>query len=380
LHELGIKPRKSKRGVWNTSTLTTLLRNRAYIGEAHWGSSYAVVPERAVKNEKYKKVRKTSRRIKPREEWIASAIPVPAIIDRELFERARQQIQKNSALGRRNRKNEYLLSGKLRCTCGRTRAGEGPQKGKHLYYRCTDRVLSYPLAPTCKERGINARVADKLVWNLLSDLLSSPNLLAQQVERWLKSQKTTTANAPVDIDALKSELQRLKTQEDRYVRAYGVGAFDIEKLKEYTAQIRRKMDGLEGQIANASADAATSRENDPPTTLEIENFTAKVRHALPELSFEAKREIVITVIEKAVASQQELHVYGHIPIASENHVEFKTIHRHGPSFIRHQSSGDGVKSIPFSFDIKLPPPRYERTIVGRDKRGRILHSLPPNPL
>src|SRR5205085_563502 len=43
LQELGIKPRKSKRGVWNTSTLSTLLRSKAYIGEAHWGASYAVV-------------------------------------------------------------------------------------------------------------------------------------------------------------------------------------------------------------------------------------------------------------------------------------------------------------------------------------------------
>ena len=39
LQALGIKPRKSKRGVWATSTLSKLLKNKAYIGEAHWGSS-----------------------------------------------------------------------------------------------------------------------------------------------------------------------------------------------------------------------------------------------------------------------------------------------------------------------------------------------------
>ena len=49
------------------------------------GSSYAVVPERPLKNEKYKKVKKTSRRIRPREEWII--IPVPVIIETELFEK-----------------------------------------------------------------------------------------------------------------------------------------------------------------------------------------------------------------------------------------------------------------------------------------------------
>jgi len=85
LQELGIKPRKSKRGVWNTSTLTTLFRNRAYIGEARWGSSYAVVPENPINKEKYRKMKKSSRRNKPEEEWIASKIPVPVIINRELF-------------------------------------------------------------------------------------------------------------------------------------------------------------------------------------------------------------------------------------------------------------------------------------------------------
>ena len=44
LQALGIKPRKSKRGVWSTSTLSSLFRNRTYIGEAHYGASYATVP------------------------------------------------------------------------------------------------------------------------------------------------------------------------------------------------------------------------------------------------------------------------------------------------------------------------------------------------
>src|SRR3990167_2202715 len=79
LHELGIKPRKSKRGVWNTSTLSTLFRNKAYIGEARWGSSYAVVPENPTNKEKYRKTKKSSRKNKPQDEWIASKIPVPVI-------------------------------------------------------------------------------------------------------------------------------------------------------------------------------------------------------------------------------------------------------------------------------------------------------------
>src|SRR5262249_57568423 len=40
LQKLNIRPRKSKRGVWSTSTLCTLLRHKGSIGEAHSGKTY----------------------------------------------------------------------------------------------------------------------------------------------------------------------------------------------------------------------------------------------------------------------------------------------------------------------------------------------------
>jgi len=69
LQELGVKPRKSKRGVWNTSTLTSLLRNETYIGIAHWGASYATVPLKTTNKDEYRKVKKSSRRMKERKLW-----------------------------------------------------------------------------------------------------------------------------------------------------------------------------------------------------------------------------------------------------------------------------------------------------------------------
>lgn len=98
LQELNIKPRKSKRGVWNTSTLSTMLRHKAYIGEAHWGSSYAVAPLNPIKTDKYRKTKKSSRRTKSEEEWYK--VSVPAIIDEKLFTRVRQQVEHNFALSR----------------------------------------------------------------------------------------------------------------------------------------------------------------------------------------------------------------------------------------------------------------------------------------
>ncbi len=188
LQELNIKPRKSKRGVWSTSTLSNLFRNMTYAGEAYYGASYATVPINPTRKDKYRKVKKSSRRRKPKDQWTA-LIKVPAIIDLKLFNRVGLILKKNFELLGRNKKNDYLLAGKVWCSCGRRRVGEGPQHGKYLYYRCTDRVNSFPLTSTCHECGINARIADEILWQRIVTIFSSKELLFKQIEQWNDSKK-----------------------------------------------------------------------------------------------------------------------------------------------------------------------------------------------
>lgn len=323
LQEMGIKPRKSKRGVWNTSTLSTLLRNEAYIGTARWGSSYAVVPENPIKHNKYKKMKKSSRKIKPREEWLT--VPVPVVIDPVVFARARKQLDENFSICKRNKKNEYLLSGRIECTCGRKRTGEGALKGKHLYYRCTDRVLSFPLPPSCKERGINARIADHLVWEKVSGLMTSPKLLTQQVERWYNTQRAKVETAMTDTSVLKAEIEKIKVQEERYGKAYGAGVFTIEQLKEYTVPIREKINQLEMQIAGATQKANEQRVGDAPSKTDIELFAEKAKKTIKNLNFLSKREIVLATVEKIVSTKDNLCVSGYIPV--NHYVQYKTSDR-----------------------------------------------------
>lgn len=327
LHELGIKPRNSKRGVWNTSTLSTMLRNRTYVGEAHWGISYAVVPKNPTNKEKYRKMKKSSRKIKPEEDWIASKIPVPPIIDENLFNRVRVQIKSNYDLCKRNTKNEYLLSRKIRCVCGRTRAGEGPQHGKHLYYRCTDRVSSSPLPPTCHERGVNAKIADKLVWNKIVGLMSSPDLMRAQVDRWINARNNKVTSSVGNAKELENETLKLRSQEERYAKAYGAGVFSIEQLKEYTTPIKEQINSLETQIAKAKQQENQVQVSLLPSNDEISSFAEKSMMALFSLSFEQKRAIVTNVVEKIVATQQKLEVIGYLPLTS-NYVGFKTDDRY----------------------------------------------------
>ena len=352
LQDLEIKPRKSKRGVWSTSTLTTLLRNQTYVGMAHYGASYAVVPENPHKHERYKKIKKTSRRSKPEGEWIK--IPAPAILNENLFNRTQEQLKKNFAMSSRNRKNDYLLSGLVRHACGSTMAGEGPNGGRNLYYRCTDRVRSFPLPPKCTEGPVNARIADQLVWEKLEKLLRSPDLLLGEARRWKEGRKDAARDEVGDIKQLEAELEKLKLESDRYTRAYGAGIISMEQLKEYADTVNERMTPLKKQIV-----AIKGKNNEPREAIiqategEIEGFVGRTRTLLQNLNFQQKRAIVVGVVNQVTVTGEDMIVKGRIPVgatslistasmpvaganeailANNTNVSFSSIHRHrGPS-------------------------------------------------
>lgn len=329
LQEMKIRPRKSKRGVWSTSTLTTMLRHKAYIGEAHWGKSYAVVPENPLKDQKYKKQKKTSRKNRPESEWYI--IPVPAIIKEDLFERTRRRLENNFSLSRRNRKNDFLLANKIWCTCGSRRCGCGPKSGKYLYYRCSDRIKQFPLPTQCEEGGINAKIADKLVWQKIFGLISSPDLLEKEADKWLNNRKSKSVYSGTDVKDLEKEKAKLKEQEERYGKAYGAGVFTIEQLQELTAPLKERLKALDLELSKAREEEGQLSYLDVPNKKDMEIFSRETLILLQDLSFELKREIVLRTVEKAVGNQKELKITGFIPVNKENNVLFCSKYRNSRS-------------------------------------------------
>ncbi len=325
LEDLGIKPRRSKRGVWNTSTLSTLYRNETYAGTAYWGASYATVAIFPRNKEKYRKVKKTSKRMKARDEWIP--IKVPALVDRDLFDRVGMKLKRNFEMLGRNKKNKYLLAGKIWCTCGRRRCGEGPQRGKHLYYRCTDRVYSFPLPRTCLEHGINARIVDEVIWQKIKAIMSSPKLLSEQIERLKESTKNISGlESTINIESTLFEIKKLQTQEDRLAKAYSEGVIPLEKFEEYVAPIREKIRDFENQIGKANLEKTPKNEILIPSSSEIEAFAKECREYLENPSFEMKKDIILSAISKTTASRESLQTYGMLNL-SDIYVKFFTEYR-----------------------------------------------------
>src|SRR5205823_6041790 len=129
----------------------------------------------------------------------------------------------------RNRKYEYLVAGKIRCICGRRRTGEASPGGRYRYYRCSDRVLAFPLPRTCHELCVNAQLCDRLVWGKIAELMTSPVLLLRQIRRWAKQQNGKASAALSDTESTRREVGKLHEQSDRLTKAYAAGLLDLAR-------------------------------------------------------------------------------------------------------------------------------------------------------
>lgn len=328
LLKLGISPRKSKRGVWNTSTLSNMLRHEVYIGKTHWGASYAVIPRNPLKFSKYKRNKKTSRILKEKNDWVAVITSVPTIIDPDTFKRAGEQLKKNYEQLGRNKKNDYLLAGRIYCTCGHRRAGEGPQKGKHLYYRCTNRVHSFPLPPTCIEKGINARIADEIIWTRITKIFHSPELLSRQAEKWFNSRvENVKSDSVINVEKMKNELTKLRSQEDRLAILCSQNIITMEKFKEYVDPVRNEITKLENKIRESNLEKVGNYDILLPSKDEIESFAKESAGKFENLNFAIKQMIIRQTVNKIITNRESLQVYGHINF-NEINVVLRSEYRH----------------------------------------------------
>jgi hypothetical protein len=98
--------------VWHAATISQIMANPAYIGDFVWGAEVVT-------------------------------IPTLAIISHEIFDAVLARRAINKSESKRNVKYDYLLRGRLTCTCGRKmKAVKDVFKGHtYLYYQCNRKAF-----------------------------------------------------------------------------------------------------------------------------------------------------------------------------------------------------------------------------------------------
>ena len=177
---------------------------------------------------------------------------IPAIIDKELFDRAQARLLDNRA-GRRPNSNraDYILSGKLFCGCCKSAmkgiSGTGRHGDKHFYYTCPGR------AKGCSKHNIEKRFLEDLIVSATVDYILAPVKLDQIADRLLEVQQAERSRPNPEREMLAAELRENTHKQENILRAIenGTGsaklAARLQDLEQQEAALRHQLSTIEAE-------------------------------------------------------------------------------------------------------------------------------------
>jgi site-specific DNA recombinase len=212
--------KKRGRGKWGYTSVSHILDHEVYIGKWYYGRG---------RNDCH-----------PRDEWIE--VPVPSIIDHELWEPVRKRKRENKRRASRNRKYNYLLSGRLRCgMCGAPASGSNKEwksknsQGRIRYYRCNTAFGGKSKAEVglyCSAPNFNADQVDAAVWGWMRSFLSVPEELANGLKQYQRELEVENAPIRERIRVVNDLVAENQAQLERLLDLYLAGNFPKEMLTD----------------------------------------------------------------------------------------------------------------------------------------------------
>ncbi|HUB94081.1 MAG TPA: hypothetical protein VMB52_06280 [Verrucomicrobiae bacterium] len=289
-----------------------MIKNETYIGQHHYYKSESVISRhpmaKSQKKYKHRHTIKGSRKTRPRDEWIM--VEVPKIIEPELFEKAKVQIKNNGKFSQRCKRNPYLFGSLIYCPCGCSRTGEG-QNG-HFYYRCTDRLLKFPKPRTCFEPSVNVQVLDAIGWTKLTQLLTNPQLLQEQLDRYAEEKRARLGRSPKK-EEVQTALKSLEQEERRYVKAWGQGTMSENVYTDQMNSVARRRKDYVDQLNRPEED-----DLDKLSKINLNELVGPFERFLADLSYEDKLFTVRKIVDKVIATKKEVIICGNIPLFAQS--------------------------------------------------------------
>ena len=323
--KLNASPWKTRGGKkeWNSSTVRAILQCEWYVGRAYYNRVKYHARERTRDEIARGTARKIVRTERSRSDWIS--VPVPRIVEDELFERVQQRVQENRHFADRRlkRKRTYLLRGLLKCgMCGyaylgMTQPTRSPDRPGFRYYRCSvryesERVLN-GLTEPCANQTLRGDGVDEVVWTTVRDLLLNSDVLATHLREWLERTTSDTTNEE-RLRLATSRLNELKRQRERLIDAYQIGALQLDEFRTRKTTIEERIVAVEHQQAELGSQAAR-RELAIRQVAGVEGFVEQLRDQLADPTFEVKRAILRLVVEKVVVTGHRLEIHLALPVS-----------------------------------------------------------------
>ena len=289
------KRKKTAKSCWPNTMVSAILKNEVYAGVWYF-SRKKRVNHKLVRNH-------------DRSQWIA--IKVPAVVSRELWERAQEQIKENEHNTQRDLKYSYLMQGRLTCgVCGGAMAGSSVTKCRnghaYLYYRCAKGKAGHGKnwdQCGCGAKGVRVDAVDAKVWSWVQHLFEEPETLVRGL-RVKQSEQDKRAQVFRDrLDLLNRQIEGCKQQLGNQIALYsGMAVSEITRAlfadqeKTLTGQITY-MEGQKRKLEKQIAETVISDE----AIVSLEQTAKKMRRGFPKANFNERRIVIERLDVRAVA-------------------------------------------------------------------------------
>jgi site-specific DNA recombinase len=283
-------PKERERGHWSRACVANMLKNETYAGRWHFGRRNAHL-----------------KKLNPAEHVLA--VDVQAIVDRNLWDAVQKRLITNKQDSKRNRKYEYLLSGRLKCgACTYKMSGvthHTDKPWKTSYYRCTTKRSNH-CAHDCNAPFFRTDQVDAGIWEWVKELLTDPEAFARGLRK--HQQKRDLDNKPIRArlgvvdDILRDNHQQLERLLDLYLS----GDFPREVLTERKSRFEKTILSLERERAGLVAQLEASDLSDGQIQT-LASFMEKVGAGIDvgEADFELRRSVIGALDVQVVLSVED---------------------------------------------------------------------------
>jgi site-specific DNA recombinase len=167
----------------------------------------------------------------------------------------------------------------------------------------------------CPARFIPATALDDLVWRDLCQLLETPEMIAQAMERargghWLPQERQARrANLVRGRAALEQQIERL-------TEAYLAGIVSLEEYKRRRRDAEARLAALAHQEQDLIADIER-QSTTASLAAHADAFCQRVRCGLAEADFERRRALVELLIDRVIVTDSEVEIRYVFPTSSK---------------------------------------------------------------
>lgn len=287
---------EARSGKWYKRTINRILVNEVYTGTFYYNKYKRPFKYlSAIDNQEHQR---------PKSEHIE--LQVPAIISREMFEKAIEQLKENKAMQKRNEKRTYLFTGLLHSGYTGRKMQSGYQKPKkdlktptlgkyyHVYIAPLDRNNSEGQQNDTHGQCAETRLLP--IWDTLVSILKDPENTIPQLEEYT-FKNSNEARTLKKISELNKQLATIKEQQLRIAQVYTDMGIEQGEYESQMKDKRARQKELEVQKQKLSQTLLKKKEQKNRNEV-IAKLFEQLQTKLDSVTYEQQQYILRLFVER----------------------------------------------------------------------------------